>query len=212
MAVLNSTLGPIKQSFGNLTAASWKGINTLRQKASSVANPQTSGQTEQRTKFKLLGILGRYFQSATAIGLRGMAVKMSQYNAFVKYNTPFVSYASETATIDAAEIIVSKGPVGIPGAITLATNATAGSFNVTIADNTDGNVARATDKLYLSIYDATNERTSFVDPGKTRLTAATLFTVALGASWEGATVEVYPFFQRADSSETGDNGNAQHTI
>jgi hypothetical protein len=212
MAVFNSTLGPIKQSFGNLTASSWKGINTLRQKPSSVANPQSSGQTAQRSKFKLLGILGRYFQAATAYGLRGMAVKMSQYNAFVKYNTQNVTYSGGSATIDASAIIVSRGPVGVPGAMTLGAGGSAGQFTVTIVNNSDGNVARSTDKLLLSIYDATGQRTEFVDPVKTRATAATTFTVGLGAAWEGAAVQVYAFFMRADSSETSDNNNGSITI
>ena len=44
-------LGGLSGKVGNVVGASWKGIDYVRIKPSSVANPRTVGQVNQRTKF-----------------------------------------------------------------------------------------------------------------------------------------------------------------
>ena len=44
-------LGGLSGKVGNVIGGSWKGIDYIRIKPSSVANPRTVGQVNQRTKF-----------------------------------------------------------------------------------------------------------------------------------------------------------------
>ena len=44
-------LGGLSGKVGNVIGANWKGIDYLRIKPSSVANPRTPGQVDQRSKF-----------------------------------------------------------------------------------------------------------------------------------------------------------------
>lgn len=44
-------LGGLSGKVGNIIGASWKGINYIRIKPVSVANPRTVGQVNQRNKF-----------------------------------------------------------------------------------------------------------------------------------------------------------------
>ena len=50
--IRQGVLGGISGKIGNIVGASWKGINYLRIKPASVANPRTPLQVNQRNKFQ----------------------------------------------------------------------------------------------------------------------------------------------------------------
>ena len=49
--IAQGILGGLSGKVGNVIGGSWKGIDYIRIKPSSVANPRTVGQVNQRTKF-----------------------------------------------------------------------------------------------------------------------------------------------------------------
>lgn len=103
-------LGKITQSSGGVTFSTWKGINVMKAKAESVANPNTTGQQESRTKFKGIVFYARQILGALNITLKSAAVKKSQYNVFVGENVNFLQ--PENGQFDetqAASCVLSKG-------------------------------------------------------------------------------------------------------
>ena len=78
-------LGGVSGQIGNVIGGTWKGIDYLRIKPSSVANPRTEGQVDQRSKF--LTVL-RFLQPMTdflRVGFKLYANKKTQFNAAMSY-------------------------------------------------------------------------------------------------------------------------------
>lgn len=77
-------LGGVSGSIGGVVGSSWKGINVIKTKPLSVANPRTAGQVAQRSKFS--NTVGFAVQ-ILAILIKPLwdrfASRMSGYNAFV---------------------------------------------------------------------------------------------------------------------------------
>src|SRR5690554_8159341 len=78
-------LGGVSGKVGNVVGGSWKGIDYIRIKPSSVANPRTEGQVNQRNKFT---ITLEYLQATSdfiKIGYKSFAVKKTGFNAAMSY-------------------------------------------------------------------------------------------------------------------------------
>lgn len=103
-----------KGSAGNVTFANWKGIDYFKQKAESVSNPKTDAQQTQRTRMTLIVAFFRVFAATLNTGFREMAVKMSAYNAFAKYNvmTAVTITTPTTGEIDIPNLQIAKGSLG----------------------------------------------------------------------------------------------------
>ena len=88
MAVIKrGILGGFSGSVGNIVGSSWKGIATMKAKPLSVANPQTAGQTAQRTKFAgIVALASQFLVSIVKPLWDRFAQGESGYNAFVKEN------------------------------------------------------------------------------------------------------------------------------
>ncbi len=114
MAIFNSVaLGKSKGSIGGVTFTSWKGLNVAKQKATSVANPRSEGQTAQRSIFKTILDLFLGAASIANIGFRGLAVKMSAYNAFMSENLKngSVVQSGSGPVVNPLKLIFSKGRI-----------------------------------------------------------------------------------------------------
>lgn len=101
-------------SAGPITYANWKGIGYFKQKAFTVANPKTDGQINARARLALMVALFADVGAAVQVGFKEMAVKMSQYNAFVKYNinTALTYVSLGVYTVDWSLIQFAKGTLG----------------------------------------------------------------------------------------------------
>jgi hypothetical protein len=100
----------VRKSIGELTYSNWKGISTVRSKATQVTNPRTYAQRIQRFRMKALAQLGSSALQAVRKGFFAQAVKKSEFNVFTSINMPKV-----TATIDGLimiqhdELLFSRG-------------------------------------------------------------------------------------------------------
>lgn len=146
---------------GSSVFAVSKGITIERQYQPRVFNPQTKGQIQQRTKFKLLSGLGSVVSPFACLLTEGL---QTQANAFVKRNMQFVSFTGTSARIDMPKIQISGGSNGfVTPTFTIASGTGKGSISeedVTAA-GFDGvvflvvgtrrpNVARITGKVILA--------------------------------------------------------------
>lgn len=115
MAVVQNTLiGKTRGSVGNATFTTWKGLNVLKSKAVTVANPRSLGQVSQRAKLTLIVMVYREISSVIKRGFKSGAVNQSEYNAFTSQN--IVSATSTDgegrASLETENLLISKGSMG----------------------------------------------------------------------------------------------------
>ena len=68
-------LGGFSGKVGNVVGGNWKGINYMRVKPASVANPKTVGQVNQRTKFSERLKFLQPMKDFIKVGYKGFAVR-----------------------------------------------------------------------------------------------------------------------------------------
>jgi hypothetical protein len=84
--VSNNLIGAASGSMGGATFSTWKGIYVLKNKPASVANPRTGKQVARRDVNSTMVNLFQYVPGVVRIGYKGLAIKKSEYNAFVGSN------------------------------------------------------------------------------------------------------------------------------
>jgi hypothetical protein len=146
MGKINSgILGGFSGKIGPVIGGAWKGINYMRSKPTSVANPNTPPQQAQRGKF--LGVvlaaqalLGNIIQTFW----NPISARMSGYNYFVSQNIA----AFEAAGIDTPTLFnLTRGPIlGIPS-FSVVADASLASVTITWSDNSGVGNALATDQV-----------------------------------------------------------------
>ncbi len=70
---------------GNVIGGNWKGIDYMRVKPANVANPQTEGQVDQRTKFSTVLQFLQPLKDFVKVGYKNYAIKMTQFNSAMSY-------------------------------------------------------------------------------------------------------------------------------
>ena len=78
-------LGGFSGKVGSVVGANWKGINYMRSKAVSVANPRTEGQVKQRTKFSVTLNFLQPITDFLRVGYKMYAIKKTAFNAAMSY-------------------------------------------------------------------------------------------------------------------------------
>jgi len=86
MKTQNPLIGRASQKFANSIFQTWKGINVVRSKPIEVSNPQSPAQTTQRGKFTQMVNLGRQYLNTAKLGLKGLAIRKSEFNVFIGEN------------------------------------------------------------------------------------------------------------------------------
>lgn len=109
--ILNGILGGFSGKVGTVIGACWKGIDYMRGLATSITNPNTPAQVEQRARFSLIIAFLRPLTGFLRIGFRSAAIKMSAFNAAMAYNVKHaVSGAYPEFAIDYDQVLLSRGP------------------------------------------------------------------------------------------------------
>lgn len=76
-------LGGFSGRVGNVIGGSWKGIDYMRSEATSIADPKTAKQLEQRSKFRVAVEFAKQAVPLINIGLKQFATKRSEFNYLV---------------------------------------------------------------------------------------------------------------------------------
>lgn len=213
VVVSNPLIGKSKKSMGNATFSTWKGINVLKEKAVSVANPQTDAQLRRRNALSQIVAAFRFMPSAIRAGFKKLAIKKSEFNAFSSYNlkNAFTYISGSTAVFVPADALISKGTI----ALTPIAAAPADRSNNAIAFSWDAGSLQpgqsTTDVPIMAAYNITlNEWTGEIGDA-TR--ADEQDTLALPANWAtGNTLRVYLGFYNPFSGESSDSDNKAETI
>src|SRR5574344_2038045 len=103
-------LGGFSGKVGNVIGGNWKGINYMRVKPASVANPQTEGQMDQRSRFNAALKFLQPMKDFIKVGFKSYAVKMTEFNSAMSYilkNAIIGTYPD--FVIDYSAALISKG-------------------------------------------------------------------------------------------------------
>ncbi|MBI9069834.1 MAG: hypothetical protein JEZ09_21250 [Salinivirgaceae bacterium] len=196
-------LGGFSGKVGNVIGGNWKGIDYMRVKPASVANPQTEGQVDQRAKFSTVL---RFLQPMTdfvRVGFKLYATKMTQFNSAMSFNLKnAITGTYPNFSIDFSKALVSRG------ALTGATGANAESnsseeVEFTWSDNSSSGNANANDKAILLVYNADKNMAIYDTAGAIRSTGVQ--TLILPAKFSGEDVEAFIGFISDDGKEVSNS-------
>src|SRR5664279_491548 len=187
--ILKGILGGFSGKVGTVVGGTWKGIDYMRSKASSISNPQTEAQLDQRLRFSVMGKFLRPLTAFMRIGFKSQAVKMSAINAAMSYNLANALTGTYPAyDIDFSKVLVSQGT--LPGALNPeVTSSTAGEVEYSWEDNSDDTDAAASDKVLLVVYNPVKKRAVTVVGGNTRIGGSQ--SVTLPNDFTGDEVQCY---------------------
>ena len=196
-------LGGLSGKVGNVIGGNWKGIDYLRIKPSSVANPRTEGQVNQRNKFT---ITLEYLQANIGfikIGYKAFAVKKTEFNAAMSYVlNNAVGGIAPNFTIDYNNALLSRGSLsGVLNGVTDLTNA--GQVDFSWGDNSAEGNANTTDRSMVLVYNPSKKESIYILDGAIRTAGAQ--TVTIPNTYAGDTVELFMAFVSADGNQVSNS-------
>lgn len=200
--ISQGVLGGFSGKVGNVVGGTWKGIDYMRIKPASVANPRTQGQLDQRSKFS---VTLKFLQSMTdflRVGFKLYANKMTQFNAAMSYNlNNAITGTYPNFAIDFASALLSRG--GLTGALNPSVTSTGGLVEFAWIDNTGSGNASATDKALLVVYNPAKDEAIYDTSGVVRPTASQ--NLAMPSDYVGDTVEAFIGFISDDGKEVANS-------
>ena len=192
-------LGGVSGKVANVVGARWKGIDYIRAKPQSVANPRTLLQVNQRTKFALVLRFLQPNLNFIKIGYKNYAVKKSQFNSAMSFilNNAIIG-VSPDFEIDYSLALLSRG--NLAGALNPVFDLTTpGQVQFSWDDNsTDGN-ALATDKVMVVAYNPLKGESVYLTEGATRADLSQ--TVIIPNSYAGDDLELFISFKNATETQ-----------
>ena len=185
-------LGGLSGKVGNIIGGSWKGIDYIRIKPTSVANPRTEGQVNQRNKFSATIQFLQPNKDFLNVGFKAFAVKKTAFNSAMSYvlNNAIAGTAPDF-NVDYSLVLLSRGSLSNPvnGSVDLST-----SNQVTFSwdDNSAEGNASATDKAMVLAYNPSKKESMYLLNGSVR--TAISQTLALPTSYTGDTIQLFMAF------------------
>lgn len=203
--ISNPLIGRAKNKIGNVVFSTWKGINVLKEKPASVANPRTNGQVRQRSAFSTMVAIARMILPAIQVSFRQMAVQMSAYNAFVRANlTEAFTFSGGVATFVPANFVASKGT--LPGLeAPIRESLTGRELEISWTDNSTDYGASATDVLNLVVVSADGSHAEHIEMAQTRESGNSV--IEIPGSWSLTGARACAYFVKADGSKSSDSWN-----
>ncbi|HAH22813.1 MAG TPA: hypothetical protein DCL77_03455 [Prolixibacteraceae bacterium] len=196
--ILNGITGGFSGKVGNIIGGSWKGIDYMRSRATSISQPNSPAQLDQRARFGTVGKFLRPLIPFLRIGFKNQAVNMSGYNAAMAYTLEnAVTGVYPAYEIDYATALISQG--ALPEALNPAVVSLAGGqISYTWEDNSEDAGALPDDKVMLVVYNAAKKKSVNVVGGNSRTSGAQ--TIILPESFVGDEVQCFIAFQNANGS------------
>lgn len=206
----NPITGRMYGTLGNAVASKWKGKNTLRSKALSVANPQTDAQMKQRAKFAILTSLAKILSNVIRTGFKETAVSVTQFNKFMSINSGngYLEWDTDHWLAVPSKLELSDGSLDSTH-ISSVTGTNGGStLTVNFPTAVDGNKS-ANDKVYCVIDGNGNGGANIATIN--RSTGSAVITMH-GAVATGEKYNVYLFFNSADGRKQSNTAYFEKTI
>lgn len=210
--VQNTLIGKSSGSVGGATFSTWKGINVLKSKAVTVANPKTIPQQTQRNRMSILVSVFRMISGAVNVGFKTLASGKSEYNAFVSQNiinATAVGVAPAVSLVP-ADLIVSKGTMGITPITSSAGSNGNDTVDIDYSDTIIPLGGSLSDVAYGVVHNVTQDTWSY-GSGALRSDGQLVITTPTN-NLSTDVVRSYLFFKSASSDEVSDSLNASAAI
>ncbi len=201
--IAQGILGGLSGKVGNIIGGSWKGIDYIRIKPSSVANPRTVGQVNQRNKFTVTLEFIQAVKPFIQKGYKFLAVKKTAFNAAMSYVlNNAIGGIEPNFNVDYANALVSRG--GLSSALNPTTDlTTAGEVTFNWDDNSAEGNANTTDKAMLLVYNPSKKESMSLTDGADRTAGSQI--VAIPTTYAGDTVELFMAFITADGNQVSNS-------
>ena len=196
-------LGSLSGKVGSIIGGSWKGIDYIRIKPASVANPRTEGQVNQRNKFTITLEYLQATKDFIKIGYKSFATKKTEFNAAMSYVlNNAVGGIAPNFTIDYSLALLSRG--GLSGVLNGTTDLTnAGQVSFGWGDNSAEGNANATDKAMVLVYNPSKKESISILDGADRTVGSQVVTIP--DTYAGDTVELFMAFVSADGTQVSNS-------
>jgi hypothetical protein len=214
MAVLqNPLIGRTRQKLGGSVFTTWKGINVLKGKPLSVANPNSDLQQMRRSALRQSTAIARAISAAIDLGFKEQAVHKSAFNAFVGYmlRHGFNFSSPPNATLLPSAVLVSQGTISVT---TYNTIQVSESGNDITANWDTSNLLPGqsmSDKIYAVLYDADTATWQASPDSFLRSAGTGDWHIADGSVSVGESCFVYLFAYNSTSRKSSDS-SAQHVV
>lgn len=189
-------LGGFSGKVGNVIGGNWKGIDYMRVKPASVANPRTEGQVDQRSKFSTVLKFLQPMKDFIKLGYKGYANQMTEFNSAMSYNLKnAITGAYPNFEIDYANSLISRG--SLAGAMNgVADSSVAGELTFTWDDNSSDGNANKKDKAMILAFNQSRRESTFITKGSNRSTGRSSLTIP--DDYSGESVECFIAFISED--------------
>ncbi|MDA3892216.1 MAG: DUF6266 family protein [Salinivirgaceae bacterium] len=196
-------LGGFRGKVGNVIGGNWKGIDYMRVKPASVANPKTEGQVGQRNKFSTVLQFLQPMKDHVKIGFKDFAIKKTEFNSAMSYNlNNAVIGDAENASIDYSKALVTRGSLSPVRGFTAGSDLI-GQLQMTWTNNSDEQNANPNDKAFVLVYnEGRGEAISLIS--KVKRTVGSL-DITLPDNYQGENVEVFLSFITADEKSVSES-------
>lgn len=204
--VSNPLIGKTSGSVGGTTFTTWKGINVLKTKPISVANPKTDKQLAQRAALSETVALYREMSDIISLGFKSLAVKMSPYNAFTSdaLKNAYEFDGSDTPTFKPSGFKITKGSIAPTLMQSKEIQIAAKTVVVFYKPTADAAGQSLNDKPILFIKNVTKKWREAVVANSTRADGQVSHTF-LGEVADGDEFDIYLGFVSADGSNASDS-------
>lgn len=195
-------LGGFRGKVGNVIGGNWKGIDYMRVKPSSVANPKTEGQMDQRSRFNTVLSFLQPMKEVIKIGFKNYAVKMTEFNSAMSYHLKnALTGEYPDFTIDYAVSLISRGTLlsALNGA---AESTVANSVAFTWGNNSNGVDSFENDIPMVVAYNPSKNEASYLIEG-TR--ADENLTLLLPERFSGDEVHCFIAFKAAAGNKVSNS-------
>ncbi|ARV08257.1 hypothetical protein BTO05_00865 [Winogradskyella sp. PC-19] len=201
--IAQGILGGLSGKVGNIVGGSWKGIDYIRIKPSSVANPRTEGQVNQRNKFTITLEYLQATKDFIKIGYKAFATKKTEFNAAMSYVlNNAVGGIAPNFTIDYSLALLSRG--SLSGVLNGTTDlATPGQVSFDWDDNSAEGNANVTDKAMVLVYNPSKKESISILDGAVRTVGSQVVTIP--NTYAGDTVELFMAFVSADGTQVSNS-------
>lgn len=205
--VQNPLIGRAKQKLGGSVFTTWKGINVLKGKPLTVANPRTDNQLMRRSALEQIVAIGRTIAAAINLGFKEQAFQKSAFNAFVGYNlrNGFDYSAPPAATITPLNMLVSQGTITATPIPSGSGSAGGDTVGVNFSNTVDGPGQSASDLARMVVYNETQDK--WYAPTETALRSAGALVGNVPDGWIGVgnDLVVFVFFYNTASRKSSDS-------
>jgi hypothetical protein len=185
-------LGGVSGKIGNVVGGNWKSIDYLRSLPASVANPNTSLQQDQRTKFVLTLNFLQPITEFIRVGYASLAIKMTAFNAaFSEVIQNAITGTFPNYAIDFPNVKLAKGNLASTISASCSST-TAATVHIGWDTTLQGFLDSPTDKMICVVYNPSRMEAVYNLNGATRDTGT--LDIDVPAFYSGDTVHCYIAF------------------